>query len=55
MVDKNPTPGREGAPRWTYVAGTTVAVAGLIWAVASHFIPKPDSPKPPRSKVIRQA
>lgn len=36
-----------GAPRWTYAAGSLVAIAGLIWAIASYFIPKPESNKPP--------
>lgn len=47
MVTRKPTETKEGAPRWTYVAGAAVAVVGLIWGIASHFISKPDLPKPP--------
>ena len=36
-----------GAPRWTYVVGALVGAAGLVWAVASHFIPKAETPKQP--------
>jgi len=32
-----------GPPRWTYTIGAIIAAGGLIWTVASHFIPKPDS------------
>ena len=46
MVTRKPTETKEGAPRWTYVAGAAVAVVGLIWSIASHFVPKPDLPKP---------
>lgn len=45
MVTKKPTEAKEGAPRWTYVAGSTVAVAGLIWGIASYFIPRPEPTK----------
>ena len=43
MVKKpKPASGKEGAPRWTYVAGAVVAVVGLAWGIVSYFIPKPE-------------
>jgi len=30
-----------GAPQWTYVLVAIVATGTLLWAVTSHFIPKP--------------
>ena len=38
---------KEGAPRWTYVAGAAVGVVGLIWAIVSHFISIPEPSKSP--------
>ena len=47
MVTKSVV-GNTGAPRWTYVAGVIVAIAGLGWTVVSYFIAKPEAqPKPP--------
>ena len=34
-----------GIPRWTYVTGTILGICTLLWAVASHFIPKSESTK----------
>ena len=39
-------PADSGAPKWTYVVATLVAVGTLVWAVASHFIPKAEESKP---------
>jgi hypothetical protein len=38
---------KDGPPRWTYVAGSIVAIGGLVWGVVSYFIPKPELPKAP--------
>lgn len=27
-----------GAPRWTYIVGTLVAVAGLVWGIVSFVL-----------------
>ena len=35
----------EGAPRWTYIAGAIVAIGGLVWGVASTFMPKAETTK----------
>lgn len=35
-----------GPPRWTYVAGSIVAIGGFLWGVVSYFIPKPEPQKP---------
>lgn len=35
-----------GTPRWSYVVGSIVAVAGLVWAIISYFVPKPEPLKP---------
>lgn len=45
---KKPTPStaKEGPPRWTYVAGSIVAIGTLAWGVFSYFLPKPESSKP---------
>lgn len=37
---------KEGPPRWTYVAGSIVAIGGLVWGIVSYFIPKPEPQKP---------
>lgn len=38
-----------GAPRWTYIAGALVAVAGLVWGIVSFLIsrPEPQPTQPP--------
>lgn len=46
MDTRKSTETKEGAPRWTYVAGAAVAVVGLIWGIASHFIPNPGVSQP---------
>lgn len=35
-----------GSPRWVIVLGALVGAGTLAWAVASHFIPKAEPPKP---------
>lgn len=45
MVKKS-SDGKEGPPRWTYTAGSIVAIGGLVWGIASYFIPKPEQQKP---------
>jgi hypothetical protein len=37
---------KEGQPRWTYAAGSIVAIGGLVWGIVSYFIPKPEPQKP---------
>jgi hypothetical protein len=39
MNAKSPSTQSAGPPRWVPIVGAVVAVAGLAWAVASHFIP----------------
>jgi hypothetical protein len=34
-----------GQPRWTYVAGSVVGIAGLVWLIVSYFLPKPAQDK----------
>jgi hypothetical protein len=51
MATKKP----EGAPRWTYVAAAIVSIVGAIWAIASQFIPKPESAAKPASAVVAPA
>lgn len=38
-------PAKEGAPRWTYVVGAIVGIAGLAWGIVSYFIPRTEIPK----------
>jgi hypothetical protein len=45
---------KEGPPRWTYIAGSIVAMGGLAWGIVSYFIPKPDTTKPPSAPVVTQ-
>ena len=40
-------PAPSGAQRWTYAVGAIVGAATLLWAIVSHFIPKPEPPKLP--------
>ena len=46
-MKRNSSNTTSGAPRWTYIAGALVAVAGLIWGIVTHFLPKPQEPVPP--------
>lgn len=41
-----PKDAQEGPPRWTYAAGAIVAIGGLLWGIASYFVPKPEPQKP---------
>ena len=41
-----------GPARWTYSLAAVVGAAGLMWAIVSYFIPKPDPLKPPAAVVI---
>ena len=34
-----------GAPRWTYMLGSLVGAAGLLWGIVSYFISNPESGK----------
>ena len=36
-------------PRWLLILGALVPVVGLLWTVASHFIPKTEADKPAAS------
>jgi hypothetical protein len=38
---------KSGAPRWTYVAGTMVAIVGLVWGIVSFFLAEKPSAAPP--------
>lgn len=39
---KRSSDGKEGQPRWTHIALSIVAIVGLVWDIASDFIPKPE-------------
>lgn len=41
-----PDDAKPGPPRWTYVAASIVAIAGLLWSIVAHFLPKPESQRP---------
>ena len=41
MVKKS-SDGKDGPPRWTYIAAPIVAIVALAWSITSHFIPKPE-------------
>ena len=43
-TQKNQTPPSSGAPQWTYIVGAIGVIGTLIWAIASHFIPKAETP-----------
>ena len=45
-MSRNAPAASGGAPRWTYVTGAIVAIAGLLWTVSSYFVPHPPSPAP---------
>ena len=35
-----------GPPQWTYAVGAIGVIGTLVWAVVSHFIPKPEAAPP---------
>ena len=41
-----PNDAKAGPPRWTYVAGSIVAIGSLVWGIVGYFIPKPEPQKP---------
>lgn len=47
-----PAPAPSGPPRWTYGLGAIVGAAGLVWTIASYFIPKPEPAKPPAPPAV---
>lgn len=49
-----PKEAKDGPPRWTYVAGSVVAIGGLAWGIVSYFIPKPELPKAPAAPAVAQ-
>jgi hypothetical protein len=43
-----------GAPKWTYLVGTIVTVAALLWAIVSFFL-KPEEAKKPAGTSTQQS
>lgn len=38
---------KAGAPRWTYIVGAIVAVAGLLWGIVSFLMSRSEPPVAP--------
>lgn len=38
---------KTGAPRWTYIVGALVAVAGLVWGIVSFLMSRSEPPVAP--------
>ena len=51
-----PNDAKAGPPRWTYVAGSIVAIGSLVWGIVGYVIPKPEpEPQKPAPAAVAPA